>query len=77
MTLVQLAEFLINNNETVYNEGGTCISRRHNFPISHWRVSHTVEKLHHFYSVEQNGKLHTLGVEGNAMFCLLVNEAMK
>lgn len=77
MTLVQLAEYLINNNEMVYDEEGSCISCRCNIKDHKYILDYSINKLHDFYSVAENGKLHTLGVEGNAIFCLLVNESMK
>lgn len=75
MTLVQIAEFLINNNEMVYDKQGNSLFNR-GIPFNR-ELNSSLSQLHGFYSVGKDGRLSTLGVEGNAMFCLLVNEAIK
>lgn len=75
MTLVQLAEFLIENKKTVYDKNGNSLFDN-GIPFIR-ELNASINKLHQYYRVGENGRLYNLGVEGNATFCLLVNEAMK
>lgn len=73
MTLVELAQFLIENNETVYCTQGKSLVTRGILEHS-MELQNTTCKLHACYT---DVSLSTLDAEGNAMFCLIVNEAMK
>ena len=76
MTLKELAEFLINNKELVYDKHGMSMYTRGKVLYSR-DTEYSLNLLARYYSPYDDGKLHTLGVEGNAMFCLLVHEASK
>jgi len=73
MSLIELAKHCHDNNTTVYDERGNGT-----YVTNHFRkeLDHACNKLHIFYTLDDDGRLHTLGVEGNIMFCLLVNEAI-
>lgn len=75
MTLVQIAEYLLNNNQMVYDNQGNSLFDR-GMPFNR-EMNSSLSKLHSYYSVGKDGRLSTLGVEGNVMFCLLVNESTK